>query len=382
MFLLGRMVEEQFHRDDEGRPLREGRTPPELLRPDDIEYKACPFAGSRAVGLPMNVSALRQTSAHWDEIVDTVATLRIAYTEARGGYAPDVLDVWRVSQLGSALPWFHVLRDRTAPAYAAALAKVTLGVGLWAQYLVVEQLAAKWQPRPLTPATILELAETTGTLVGETEVCSASDKMVVKFFEPFFTGEPAFDPLGAERAAMLEFGAHYLNLKLALWVYCLARRFLYADVGASELLAGGIEPPDFFAIGPPDMTAIAPPLRAAWVHQLAELIIPVAPDRSDLAIREAAQAMAGAMAQADAPAALVAETKSPTVARALATYARLDAIFAELVAHVEGVFRRTTGTPPLAGPIDAATRDRLLGSSPRAHFTALAPTALPPLCRP
>jgi hypothetical protein len=39
MLLVVRMVEEQFHRDDEDRPLREGRTPAEHLRPGDIEYK-------------------------------------------------------------------------------------------------------------------------------------------------------------------------------------------------------------------------------------------------------------------------------------------------------------------------------------------------------
>jgi hypothetical protein len=384
VFLLGRMVEEQSHRDDEGRPLREGRTPAELLHPDDIEYKACPFSGSRAVGLPMNVSALRQISAHWDAIIDTVATLRIAYEAAVGRHPPEVIDLWRVSQLGSALPWFHVLRDRVAPAYAAGLAKVTLGVGLWGQAVLVEQLAGKLARRPLDPQVILELAELTGTLVGETEVCSASDKMVVKFFEPFFAGEPAaFDPFGADRDAILELAAHYTNLKLALWVYWLARRFLYADLAAAgadvtELLDGPVEPPDFFAVGPPDMAAVAPPLRAAWIHQLAELIVPLA--GTDLAIREAAQAMARALAQDTAPEALVAE--AGPAARALATYARLDTIFAELCAHVEGVFRRTTGAPPLTGPIEAATRDRLLATPPRERLYALAPTALPPLCPP
>lgn len=384
VFLLGRMVEERFHRDDEGRPLREGRTPAEHLRPDDIEYKACPFSGSRAVGLPMNVSALKQISAHWDEIIDTVATLRIAYEDAVGRHPPDVIDLWRIGQLGSALPWFHVLHDRIAPAYAAALAKVTLGVGLWGQAVLVEQLAGKWQSRPLDPQAVLELAEANGTLVGETEVCSASDKMVLKFFEPFFAGEPvAFDPLGAERDAILEFAAHYTNLKLALWIYWLARRFVYADLEAAgaevgELLDGPIEPPDFFALGPAAPATVAPALRAAWLHQLAELIVPLA--RTDLAIREAAQAMAGALVLDDAPDALRAEAGA--AARALATYAHLDRVFAELCAHVEGVFRRTTGAPPLSGPIDAATRDRLLVTPPRALLYALAPTALPPLCPP
>src|SRR5262249_43347410 len=41
-----RMVEERFHRDDEGRPLREGRTPPEFQQPGEIDYRPCPYAGS------------------------------------------------------------------------------------------------------------------------------------------------------------------------------------------------------------------------------------------------------------------------------------------------------------------------------------------------
>jgi hypothetical protein len=32
----------------------------------------------------MNVSAMKQTGAHWDEIIDTLARLRASYTEARG----------------------------------------------------------------------------------------------------------------------------------------------------------------------------------------------------------------------------------------------------------------------------------------------------------
>ena len=91
------MVEERFHRDDEGRPLREGRTPPEHRRPEqpgqpaeaeaeaeaEIEYRPCPYPGSRQVaGRPMNVSALRQTSAHWDEITSALGFLRAAYAAA------------------------------------------------------------------------------------------------------------------------------------------------------------------------------------------------------------------------------------------------------------------------------------------------------------
>src|SRR5689334_9490630 len=162
-----RMVLEQFHRDVEGRPIREGRTPEEFLKPGEIEYKQCPFPGSRYLHPnPMNVSALYQTSAHWDELVGTMAFLREIYAAARGNYGPDTLDLWRVSQLGSALPWFHILRGETSPAYAAALSKAMLGVGIWAQRVFVKTFIDRWvPPQRFTSAQIIQLAEETDTLI-------------------------------------------------------------------------------------------------------------------------------------------------------------------------------------------------------------------------
>src|ERR1051325_5722152 len=139
----------------------------------------------------MNVSALRQTSAHWDEIVEALGFLRTAYAEARGGYGPDVMDLWRVSQLGSALPWYFVLAGEPLPAYAAALSKATLGTGILAQRLILKMLTEAWAPPPFTTPVLVALAESTGTLVGETEVCSAGDKMVARFLDAIVSGTPA-----------------------------------------------------------------------------------------------------------------------------------------------------------------------------------------------
>lgn len=371
------MVEERFHRDEEARPLREGRTPPEFRRPGEIEYRPCPYAGSRQVaGRPMNVSALRQTSAHWDEITWALGFLRAAYAEARGGYGPDLLDLWRVSQLGSALPWFHVLAGEPLPAYAAALSKATLGTGILAQRLLLRMLAEAWLPPPLTAQTVAELAESTGTLVGETEVCSAPDRMIARFLEvlvgdpsaapePAPAPSPAIERLIATRDRVLGFGASYSAFKLAMWLYYQARRFLYADIAAARgdaavraLLDAPCEPPDFFLIEPPRPAAVPPPLRAVWLHQLAGLIAPFAPDGSDRPVADAAHRMAAVM-QDDGP---------DPIARAVAAFARLDAIWGEIVASVEAGLR---GAPcPVA--IDAAIRDRLVVTSPRALFASLA----------
>jgi hypothetical protein len=366
------MVEERFHRDDEDRPLREGRTPAEFLREGEIEYRACPYSGSRRDRV-MNVSALRQTSAHWDEIVAALGFLRAAYAEARGGFGPDVMDVWRVSQLGSALPWYFVLRGEPLPAYAAALSKATLGTGILAQRLLHKMLREAWAPPPLNTEALRALAESTGTLVGETEVCAAPDKMIARFLDALVAGaaRPGIvDHLIAERDRVLAFGACYAQFKLALWLYFQARRFLYADVAAAApraadrdamiaLLAAPCEPPDFFVIEPPDLAAVPPALRAAWLAQLAGLIAPFAPDGSDQIVRDRVVAMAAAMADAD----------GAPVARACRTFDRLDALFAEVVAGVEAGLRGTQFPPP--GPISAHARDRLLAASPRAAFAAL-----------
>jgi hypothetical protein len=108
----------------------------------------------------------------------------------------------------------------------------------------------------------------------------------------------------------------------------------------------------------PDQPAGVPvALRAAWLGQLASLIVPFAPDGSDRAVLACAQRMALAMLD---------PTPDP-IERACATYARLDAIHGELIACVEAGFRGA----PCAEPIDAATRDRLVAASPRAAFAAL-----------
>jgi hypothetical protein len=411
------MVEEQLHRDaDDDRPVREGRTPPALLRPGDIEYRTCPYAGTR-LGKPMNVSALKQMGARWDEMVGALAFLRAAYTEARGGaYAPDVLDVWRVSQLGSALPWFYLLRapDARAPAYAAALSKVTLGTGILAQRLFVEVLSKQVIPA-MTAEALLEAAEWTETMLAETEVCAASEKMILRFFEVLVGPGGSFESAGerkgpvaeivAQPAAVLAFGAHYLAFKHLVWVYYLARRFLYQDVlaalgqtheraaGARALLDEPCEPPDFFVVGP-DAARLSLAQRGVWFRTLALALVPFAPGGADVAQVARGSDLAAVMADEPDVGELAGEIarvigvssqSAAAIGRALAQYARLDAIFGDAVAATESGFRTAYGQPPLAAPrerIDAAVRDRLLPSSPRAYLAAFAPAWMAAHARP
>jgi hypothetical protein len=401
--LVLRMVEERFHRDAEGRPIREGRTPPELLAEGEIEYRQCPYPGSRFMNeRPMNMSALRQTSAHWDEVLDAMALLRTAYSDARGGYRSDVMDIWRVGQLGSALPWFYILRLGTAcPAYAAALSKATLGVGIWGHRMLVQMMVEGDATLPFTSQRMLDTAEQTLTLLAEHEVCAASDKMMLRFFDVFtaasaqVTGAGEVARLLESRDELLRFGAHYIAFKQWIWMYWLARRQLYADLASAlgpppemaELMDPGGEPPDFFALEPQDAADVPLAQRGVWFRGLAGLVEPFSPDRSDATMRDHAEQIAAVMsdvpARADDIAAEVARvTGAPApacerAARAIAMYAALDAVLGDVLATVEAGLG---GAP--AAVFDAAMRDRVLQVPPRAVFARLAPVTFAEIARP
>jgi len=368
--LVLRIVEERFHRDDEDRPVREGRTPPEHLRPDDIEWKPCLYPGSRYMAQPMNVSALRQMSVHWDAMIGALGFMRAAYARARGAYAADLFDIWRVAHLGSALPWFFILRGEKAPAYLAALSKATLGVGIWGSRLFVKTREGWVPPARFTSQQMLELAEETGTLIADTEVCSGPEKMLLKFFDVMTEDAfPADAPqLAAAGDGVMLFGAHYLAFKQMLWAYYLMRRFLLIDCyrarGESPelraLLDIPCEPPDFFAVEPADPSAVPAPVRGLWFRALADMIVPLAPDASDGAVRDATQRMAAVMASGATPA---------------EAYRELDALCGEALAAVEDGFCRAVGKPAKARAFGPSERDRVLTASPRAYLLGIAPAS-------
>lgn len=362
-----RMIEERFHRDAEDRPIREGRTPDEFLRPGDIEYKTCPYSGGRHQHKnPMNVSALRQASAHWTECLDALAWLRAQHDALLGVTEPGIWDIWRTSQMGSALPWFHIFRDEVVPGYAAALSKMTLGMGIWAHRMFIDTLTKGWSaPSPLTADIIDGLAEASGTLIGETEVCSGSEKMLHKYFDVHVTQAPTPGVLAVPRESFLLFAAHYTNFKLLVWIYYLARRFLFADVHAlygsspelAELRDSVVEPRDFLVIEPGNIPEVIPEQRESWFRSLAALVTPMAPDRSDLALRDKAFEIAAVMGRGLPPA---------------ATWEALDQIHAWVIATVEAGFRRaTTEGGPGTIEVPADIRDRCLAQSPREFFAKL-----------
>lgn len=59
--------------DTEGRPLGERRASPPAKVGVEIELRPCPYSDARR-GQPMNLSALKQVMAHWDDVVGDIQT--------------------------------------------------------------------------------------------------------------------------------------------------------------------------------------------------------------------------------------------------------------------------------------------------------------------
>lgn len=404
------MVIETSLRDVEGRLLRENRAPEEAIRPGEIEMKKCPYPGSRQTDppLPMNMSALRSMKHHWDDVITSVAMMRASYQEIRGVTELGVFDLWRVSQLGSALPWYYIFAHRElAPVYAAGLAKATLGMGIWAQTVFVRMVTQGWTPPKMTSEVILELAEGNGTLLAEREVCAGPVKMLMRFYDalldlPFEVKTPQMQRLHDHRPAVLRFGAYYTNMKLALYVMFLARRFVYADLLAAlpdsdvvpalrELFDAECEPPDMIMIALADIPAMPLVKRAGFLASLVMNLVPMTPDKSDIPLQAAMVEVAAAMLVPDVPAEVVDEVvatqgvtpeQAAVAARAIATWARLDHLFARVVGIVENGMRAAVGADPHEGPIRAEDRDHLVVVSGRPVLARLAPRALTSLAPP
>jgi hypothetical protein len=398
------MVIDTSLRDVEGRLLRENRAPASAIRPGEIEMKKCPYPGSRQTTppLPMNMSALRSMKHHWDDVINSVAHMRALYQEIRGVERLDLFDLWRVSQLGSALPWYYIFgHGELAPIYAASLAKATLGMGIWAQTVFVRSVAEQWTPPPMTSATILELAEGNSTLLAEREVCAAPEKMLMRFYDALLdlapeTKTPQMQRLVDHRDSAVRFGAYYANMKLALYLLFLARRFIYADLLAAlpdsslapelrELLDAACEPPDMIMIALANMPEMPLMKRAGVLASLVMNLVPLTPDKSDVPLQATMVEVAASMLLPEGPADLVAEVietqhctleQAAVAARAIATWARLDHLFARVVGIVEDGMRGAVGADLYDVVIRAEDRDHLVVVSGRPVLSRLAPRGL------
>lgn len=167
--------------DQEQRPLGEHRAPPSVTRAVPTELRSCPYPGSRHEHrLPMNLSALRQATRHWDEVLVGLAALR---TWCGGGPQPTTLaELWRLTAAVAVLPAYLLngpRGGRVLDGATAALYKACLGLKFLIEQRVLQEiLEGGALVDGGTADGLSDYAETSGWLVGRQEVCAAPPGLI------------------------------------------------------------------------------------------------------------------------------------------------------------------------------------------------------------
>jgi hypothetical protein len=197
-WILFRHVHEYL--DVAGRPLGEGRSA--AFRHMQTEMQSCPYAGGRHHHVkPMNVSALRNITPAWEQILIMLSWLSRRYQARRETAIRNFDDLLLVTSGGVFLADFLALRRHRPlhsgkfPLLFSGLYKVCLGFQL-ATYLGSMQ-ARFAQNQALEPlpdsAGFYEFLEAYELLIGEDEVCAGSPAMIMEAYDAML-GKQAIGP--------------------------------------------------------------------------------------------------------------------------------------------------------------------------------------------
>jgi hypothetical protein len=187
-WIMSRHVHEYL--DVAGRPVGEGRAA--AFRQVQTEMQVCPYAGSRHHhAKPMNVTALRQITPAWDQIVTLLSWLALRYRARQRTEITTYDDLSMVTGAGVFLVDFLVLRrhrplrSREIPLLISGLYKVCLGFQLATflgsmQERFGDMAAAAHLPDSAEFYADLEAHE---LLIGEAEVCPGSPAMIMEAYD-------------------------------------------------------------------------------------------------------------------------------------------------------------------------------------------------------
>lgn len=186
-----------FHAHD-GRQIGENNTNPAIYKEVmETESRICKFEGKRN-GLPINVTALKQVMAVWNDALQFVTLLRNDYIRRRGLEAQDghinLVQGYVFSKLGAAYT-AYLARRRDNPISSLPpleTAFFTLGVG---PFMVVRAYMEKGDLAVLSPEffsgpVLYQMADDAGTLVstGSGFGCAGSKKLITDFVDVTMNG--------------------------------------------------------------------------------------------------------------------------------------------------------------------------------------------------
>ena len=186
-------------KDRDGRPLGEANAPEECLRGVSTEWRECKYQGGRHRHVnPMNVTALRQLTDHWAELLAGVRFLRQSYLALFDVDTMTHIHTWRLSKFATILPAY--LRCRTRDRVhegelavpVAGLFKILAGVFQTMQHMVLFGAAMGTMLEGATsPGEILQYAEDNELLLDTKGVCAGPPNMILELLELLVTNRPA-----------------------------------------------------------------------------------------------------------------------------------------------------------------------------------------------
>jgi hypothetical protein len=298
----------------------------------------------------MNVSSLRQAVRDWGGIIGALDVVRTEYLRRHPAAPANLVEYWRLLTAASLLPAYFTFRDREPiadgriPAFAGSINKMMGGIMSVCGKLALAEMAEGRAVADVlvTPRLILEAAETTGSLIGASEVCAAPATMLEEVLTVIShgAGGKAVDrgPIRAllpDPEAFLDYAEASAELTLVLFVLSL-------KIGAA---LARLEPPSanrFF-----QTYTLGLPIEAALGDELALAFAPLL--RSD--ISALLRSDISALLRSDISALL--EAPEPPDAEALRVVNRLRArIHAAL------------GRPPASRDLEGADLSALFGDPP------------------
>ncbi len=191
--------------DSEGRQVGEANVFPEPLRLDiTTEWSTCPYSGSRYHNeKPMNVTALKNMSNHWQQTMAVLLRIREAYlqrfSDSQKGWTVGHLE--RLSSLTLALPAYLLMRKQhrvesgDLHPVLSNMFRVTDGVRLTIHNMLFIPVFEPTLPptAAMTSAEIYAYAERNYVFQSDYGVCAGPKAMIEEFLSVLIDGQPISD---------------------------------------------------------------------------------------------------------------------------------------------------------------------------------------------
>ena len=214
--------------DDEGRPISERRADAMARVGVEMEMRECPFGGIREDKW-MNVSALTQITHYFNDVLAEIAAFR---RQSKGEHATweEILECIVELLAGPAI-FLLQQRNSHSPVPAQVAVGHKLAAGMFDVLRSLHQRLALGASIPVTVNVFMELVDELEALVGTSEACAGSPKMIEKVSTVLLEGgadkQIELDPLRLEIARCLA-----LQVQLGIFWH------LYDQVHLWQLLQG------------------------------------------------------------------------------------------------------------------------------------------------